>query len=366
MSTSSLQCLVSVVGYSAHGETFSSSSSGVGKSCLCSRFLHDGADEYVKDHPSLLALHEFESQVIDTEPMVYWGSKMLECESKGKELVLQLQVLEHTLFYHDETSRLFASLRDLSSPNSYIKRAASSPDSSRKLSFFSRDTIGFPDHYQCTPYPANANRLPRGYIIAVDVSIYGNAFKRQMSAVQTIARHLHNSPIIVAATKRDEAHSGSLAELSSWASKNRLMMVETSAEKNINIVDTFRLVASRIYNKKYKIVDTTLRYAEASERLLLEQVHARSEFKTYLERKVKASSVGLSNVEVSLEYLHCVKMHGKFDTDKIFALKLFKVRQKEVEKYPDAEDDPDYVYDLLEAFIEETGELSTYGDTLKA
>ena len=364
--SSSIQCLVSVVGYSAHGNTFSNSTDGVGKSCLCSRFLYDGADEYVRDHPSLLALHEFESQVIGTEPMIYWGSKMLECEGKNSSLVVQFQVLEHTLFYHDETSQLFTSIRSLSNPEHYIKKAAGSPDSSRKISFFSRDTIGFPDRYNCIPYPTNANRIPRGYILVVDVSRHGGAFEQQMSAMRTMSKHLNSSVTVVAATKRDKAHPDSLTKLISWTSKHKLTVIETSAEENINVTDAFRLVASRVFQKKHKISDIVLSYSDASRRLLFEQTQARSEFKAYLERKVKVSSVGLTNVEVSLEYLQCVKMHGKFATDELFALRVFKVRKNEVEKYPEAEGDPEYVYDLLEAFINEREDLLIYGRTLKA
>ena len=63
-----------VVGLSkGRGEDFTKHH-GIGKSCLCYRFVHPGIDDYIDEHQSLLALHEFENAVINNVHFLYWGS----------------------------------------------------------------------------------------------------------------------------------------------------------------------------------------------------------------------------------------------------------------------------------------------------
>ena len=364
MSTESYTCLVSVVGYSAHGATYSTSTAGVGKSCLCSRFRYSGVDDYVADHPSLLALHEFESQVVSTEPFLYWGpQKVTYPGARGKDIVVTYEVVEHTLFYHDETSQPFSPLKKLLNDREYAKRALVSPDSSRKISYYARDAIGFPDKYTCLPYPSNVNRLSRGFIIVVDISMDGMEFERQLTAVETIAYELRRQTVVIAATKRDCYKESSLRRLNEWANKQKLPIIETSAKDNVNVQDAFRLVASRAL-KKAKIPDTCNDFASATGYQLTLRSRAKKEFKEYLSKRIRSSTVIFETIEKVPEYQRVLEMTGKFATDEILAQHLLEVRNTEISTYPGVEDNPDMRIEMLEEFIDSLIDFVAHQKTL--
>lgn len=351
--SSTATCLVSVVGLIAHGTTYQNSAAGVGKSCLCSRFKYSGVDEYVSDHPSLLALHEFESQVISTEPFIYWGPRTITHTRAGKDITVKYEVVEHTVFYHDETSEPFPLLRKLTNPQQYAKKVSQPPESSQKISYYARDAIGFADKYICLPYPANSSKLARGFLLAVDVSSKGSQFEFQLAAVETIVSELRkNNPLVIAATKRDIACQASLYRLMEWASKNKIIVVETSAKENVNVEDAFRLVAAKVLGRKVKINDSFFDYASGSGYLLSTRSQAKKELKSYLKEFVLSSSVTIDKFEKIEAYQNSLKILGKFVTDEIMGSHLLVVRNKEVGEYPGVEDNPDMRLEMLEDYIE--------------
>lgn len=364
--------LVSVLGANTHGPIFHSSLEGVGKSCLCCRFVYSAVDDYIADHPSLLALHEFESHVVATEPSIYWGKRSLEFQLQGGTCTTKVccHVVEHTLFYHDETSRPFPGHLKLLHPEDFAKLVARTPESSQKLSYYSRDTIGFPESYSCQNYPSSPQRHPRAFVVAVDVSRGGGDFGTQLSAVEVMVGKLKKYPIVVVATKRDLVNSESLRRLMEWAEKVKLPLVETSAKNNINVVDVFRLAAAKAVQKKEKsknIPDYILSYADASGRTLTATVRERNTFATYLGRRVKTSQADLSVVDKSEEYKTAAAELGKFATDEIFATHILKVRNEEVSKYAGVSDDVDLKLEFLEEFIEDMciGDLAVHTPAMK-
>ena len=347
-------CLVSVVGYCAHVEVFRSSTNGVGKSCLCCRFIHPGVDDYVPDHPSLLALHEFESGVVCTDSFLYWGPKELEFPNalKGKGAKVKFEVLEHTLFYQDETSHVFKRYKSLANPENYAKQLLKPPHSSRKISYYSRDTIGFPERYKCLPYPTNVDRIPRGFIVVVDVSWYGQKFEEQLTAIESIIYKIRNATLVIAATKRDQCSSESLRRLTEWANKHRITVVETSSKENINIESVFRVIASKVL-KKAKISEECVDYSSATGMLLHYTTNVKKQFKSYLNKQVGTSNVPLVKIEKAAEYLKAVDVLGKFGADEIFARYLLEVRDREVRQYVGVSENPDMRMEMLEQFVDD-------------
>lgn len=348
--------IVNVVGFTGHGTTFSSSINGVGKSCLCSRFRYPGFEDYVPDHPSLLAFHEFESQVISTDSFLYWGPEEVRHSTRGskqgKEVSVRYEVVEHTVFYHDETSRPFRQLNKLLDPTNYAKKASQTPESSRKISYYARDAIGFPDRYICLPYPSNPSKLQRGYLIVVDVSLEGPRFEHQLTAVESLAYELRKSHVVVAATKRDIASQDSLARLIEWAGKQKLTIIETSAKENINISDAFRLVASKVLAKKVKLSDHYMDYATASGELLVARTRTKKELKEYLKTFVHSSSISLTSLEKATAYQNALSLLGKFASDEIVSCHLLVMRNQEINKFSGVEDNPDMRLEMLEEYIE--------------
>lgn len=345
-------CLVSVVGFTAHGNTYEGSSGGVGKSCLCSRFCYGGVDDYVSDHPSIMALHEFESQVISTDHFIYWGPHSMTHTLKGgKQVTVKYEVVEHTIFYHDETSQPFPNLRKLTVPLNYAKKIAYTPESSRKISYYARDAIGFPDKYCCMPYPSNPSRIPRGFILVIDLSIKDYQFEYQLTAAETIIFELKKSIVVVAATKRDIANPSSLVRLTEWAYKHKLTVVQTSAKEDVNVEDVFRVMASKVLTKKVKLDDSFLDYAQGSGYRLACRTKAKRDFKNNLHSFVQSASVSMNQIETLPVYQNALKALGKFVTDEILASFLLSLRNKELDSCFGA-DDPEMRTEMLEDFIE--------------
>ena len=46
---------------------------GVGKSCLCNRFVREDADDYYPDHTSVLSQSDFGGRIVNNDHFLYWG-----------------------------------------------------------------------------------------------------------------------------------------------------------------------------------------------------------------------------------------------------------------------------------------------------
>ena len=353
MASADYSILVSVLGPNSHGPIFHSTMEGMGKSCLCCRFIHPAVDDYIADHPSLLALHEYESHVVATEPFLYWGNRVMEFDNRSSKVRVNLEVVEHTVFYHDETSRPFPGLLKLLSPLDLAKNVSRVPESSRKLSYYSRDLIGFSESYQCKGYPSSPQRLPRVFVLTIDVSRTPGIFGSQLAALETMAVKLKKFPTVLAATKRDIANTESLRRLQEWAGKIKLPLMETSAKDGINISELFRVAAAKGLQRKTKsIPDFVNSYADASGQVLANTVRERNLFASYLAKRVQSSEATLSLVGGSEEYKMAVVALGKYAVDEIFAMHLLKLRNDEVGKYAGVKDDADMRLEFLEDYIE--------------
>nr|CAD7414547.1 unnamed protein product [Timema poppensis] len=77
---------VSVVGLS--GIEKDKGQLGVGKSCLCNRFMRSLADEYSVDHISVLSQTDFSGRVVNNDHFLYWG-EVVKASEEGIELLFQ-------------------------------------------------------------------------------------------------------------------------------------------------------------------------------------------------------------------------------------------------------------------------------------
>lgn len=250
-----------VVGLSrSQGESFTERQ-GIGKSCLCCRFVHPDFEDYTDQHQSLLALHEFTNPVINNVHFLYWGTMDRDLPTKytEKTLPVKFHIIEQTVFYQDETSQPFSNSTTPDSVDQYTKRITGSIECPGKLSYTSRNDI----EIQCgqkQQYPARLSRLPRGFMVVIDVSLKGDDFTKQLSRVELILEHLmkQKQKYIIVATKRDECNMESLEQAQKLKRKYRTLLIETSASKNINVGDAFRLIAWKFLNKKAQGVSDTV------------------------------------------------------------------------------------------------------------
>ena len=142
--------------------------------------------------------------------------------------------------------------------------------------------------------------------------------------------------------------------------------METSAHGNLNIADTFRVLAAKVLKKVPSLSDHATSYEEASFNILAGKSSARRSFTDYLTKKVTTSDDRVSAIKGGEEYKECVRMIGKFETNELFSKRLLRLRNKEVERlYVGVHDNPELRQEFLEEYVEERQDLSAYSSTLK-
>lgn len=358
----SAEFVACVVGLSrGDGEAFSSYS-GMGKSCLCYRFVYPGFDEYVDNHQSILALHEFESPVINRDHFLYWGSVFKHFPVKGSKsgsqyAIIQVHVIEHTVFYQDETSQPFPNF------GSYRKRIIGSLESPGKVSYKSRDELDVSSDTQ--QYPSKKlSRLPKGYMVVVDVSQIGSAFDAQLQRAEQILDYLtkHKQKFIIVTSKRDDSNSNSLRCAQDLKRKYHAILVETSASGNVNIRDAFRLLAHKVL-KKSEISDSINSFVDAQQNALKTRSYAKRAFQEFLEEQVVDPKEQLHGLYESSEFRECKQLTGTFDTGWLFATHILKLFNEEYSSKEDSQAVTRQEY--LENVVKERPDLSTYSHHLK-
>ena len=257
-----------VVGLSRdEGEDFTESD-GIGKSCLCYRFFHSDSDEYADDHKSLLALHEFTSPVINSVHFLYWGSRVKSFSSSAKSAAKPTQVMFHvieqTVFYQDETSKPFVNTTRQDSLDHYIRRITGSIESPGKLSYRSCNDIE--SQIEKQQYPQRLSRLPRGFMVLLDVSLSAEKFDSHLKRAEYVLDHLvrQKQKYVIVVTKRDNFDMDSLECAHKLKRKYHTHLIETSASRNLNVDDAFRVLACKTLQKKvHGLSDAVPNYEES-------------------------------------------------------------------------------------------------------
>ena len=362
--------VVCVLGLSRDKGVDFSRGSGVGKSCFCYRFMHPGYDDYMDDHSSLLALHEFENPVINNVHFLYWGSTTRSYPVNGgpKEQRIQFHVIEQTVFYQDVTSQPFTIITKPDSLEHYIRRATSQIESPGKISYKTRDTISLQQDYRWQSYPSGLSGWPRGFIVVIDVSQSYVIFDSQIARAERVMDYLikHKRKFVIVATKRDIMNPVSMEKVQELSRKYKSHVFESSANANLNIADAFRFIASKVLHKKVQgISDRVTTYEEAAHVLLTQKGRARKSFLKFLLLRIEDSDERIDTIENMEQYKECVRALGKFETDRLFAEHLMEVHNKKVETYAGVPDNPELRLEFLEDFIDQRTDLGLYTDSLK-
>ncbi|XP_030069640.1 rho GTPase-activating protein 5 [Microcaecilia unicolor] len=225
---------ISVVGLS--GTEKDKGNCGVGKSCLCNRYVRSKADEYYSEHTSVLSTIDFGGRVVNNDHFLYWG----DVTQKGEEGIdSKHHVIEQTEFIDDQT---FLPHRS-TNLQPYIKRSSVSKlQSAEKLMYICTDQLGLEQDFDQKQMPEGKLNIDC-FILCIDVSQGCNRkFDDQLKFVNNLYIQLAKSkkPIIIAATKCDECVDHYLREVQAFASnKKNLLVVETSARFNVNVETCF-------------------------------------------------------------------------------------------------------------------------------
>lgn len=125
---------ISVVGLS--GTEKEKGVCGIGKSCLCNRFMRPLADSYYTDHISVLSQSDFGGRVVNNDHFLYWG-KVTKTTDEGLDYTFQ--VVEQTEFIDDSSFQPFKSGKT----EPYYKRCvATKLSSAEKQMYICKNQLG--------------------------------------------------------------------------------------------------------------------------------------------------------------------------------------------------------------------------------
>ncbi|VVC36948.1 Hypothetical protein CINCED_3A007446 [Cinara cedri] len=245
---------VSVVGLS--GTEKEKGAIGIGKSCLCNRFMRFLADDYNVDHISVLSQSDFSGRVVNNDHFLYWGD-VTKTSEEGIDFTFQ--VIEQTEFIDDSSFQPFKAGK----MDPYIKRcAASKITSAEKLMYICKNQLGIEKEYEQKVLPDGKFNVD-GFLCVFDVSVVpSRSIEKQVEAVNNILTNLVKTkkPVVLVTTKNDEFNEAYVREVEKLVArkefKGAIPIVETSAHQNINVDTAFIVLAHLIdrFKGRTKIV----------------------------------------------------------------------------------------------------------------
>ncbi|XP_065166513.1 rho GTPase-activating protein 190 isoform X5 [Atheta coriaria] len=323
---------VAVVGLS--GMEKDKGHTGIGKSCLCNRFMRSLADDYNVDHISVLSQTDFSGRVVNNDHFLWWG-EVIKSSEEGVDY--QFSVIEQTEFIDDASFQPFKGGK----MEPYVKRcAATKIQSAEKLMYICKNQLGIEKEYEQKVLPDGKMNVD-GFICIFDVSIVpSRALEKQVEFVAAILNNLIKTkkPIVVATTKNDDANELYLREVDRLVQrkeyKGAIPIVETSAHDNVNVDLAFILLAQMIDRSKLRAKLVT--YMEAS-RGRKELMDAASEaFLRLIRLHVTDSRALWSQTAKKLnshkEWIYFVQLFGIDGTQRLFRRHIKKLKDEQVSK----------------------------------
>ncbi|XP_067656083.1 rho GTPase-activating protein 190-like isoform X7 [Haliotis asinina] len=222
---------------------------GVGKSCLCNRFLYQVADKYHTEHISVLSQSDFAGRVINNDHFLYWGEVTKTDEGNN----FTFNVVEQTEFIDDVSFQPFKTGRT----EPYTKRCVQTKvQSAEKLMYICKDQLGMESDYEQKLMPEGKLTID-GFICCFDVS---QAPQRPVDKqVEFVAALLSavlkaKKPLVLATTKHDDAEELFVEKVEKLLNRREFKgcfpLVETSAHDNVNTELAFMTLAHLIDKTK--------------------------------------------------------------------------------------------------------------------
>ncbi|XP_036360158.1 rho GTPase-activating protein 190 isoform X29 [Octopus sinensis] len=240
---------ISVIGLS--GTEKEKGLTGVGKSCLCNRFMRPLANDYHMEHISVLSQSDFGGRVINNDHFLYWG----EISKTDEGVDHTFHVIEQTEFTDDVSFQPFKTGKH----EPYSKRCISTKvQSAEKLMYICKEQLGMETDsaYEQKLMPDGKLNID-GFMVVFDVStVHNRPIERQVEFVSQILQSLQKirKPVVLATTKHDEAVDRFCKEAGALVTRSKLNIpiVETSALDNINVELAFMTLAHLIDGTKMR------------------------------------------------------------------------------------------------------------------
>lgn len=302
--------------------------SGVGKSCLCNRFIKSLADDYHVEHISVISQTDFSGRVINNDHFLYWG-ETTKMADDGVEYHFHL--VEQTEFLDDASFQPFKGGK----MEPYVKRcAATKLTSAEKFMYICKNQLGIEKEYEQKVMPDGKLNID-GFICLFDVSMVpSRPIERQLEFVTAILMNLMKTkkPIVLATSKNDEAFDGFVREAEKLVArkefKGSIALVETSAHENVNVDQAFLVLAQMVDKTKNRMRIVPFAEAarsrkdvldistEAYQRLIRAQV---TDFKALWSTTSK-------RLVSNQDYIHYVDLFGHDDAQRLFRRHIKKLK----------------------------------------
>ncbi|XP_054885069.1 rho GTPase-activating protein 35 [Poeciliopsis prolifica] len=304
---------------------------GVGKSCLCNRFVRPSADDFYLDHTSVLSTSDFGGRVVNNDHFLYWGEAGRTIED-GQEC--RMNVVEQTEFIDDQTFQPHRS----TALQPYIKRAASTKlASAEKLMYFCTDQLGLEQDFEQKQMP-EGKLIVDGFLLSVDVSRGMNrSFEDQMKFVGNLYNQLAKTkkPVVLALTKCDEGVERYIKDSHAFAlAKKNLQVVETSARSNVNVDLAFLTLVQLIDKSRGK--PKIIPYFEALKQQSQQIALAKDRYEWLVTRIANNHNetwpVVSRRMQTAPEYKDYVFLEGTPKAKKLFQQHVHRLKQEHIEK----------------------------------
>ncbi|XP_069500678.1 rho GTPase-activating protein 35 isoform X2 [Ambystoma mexicanum] len=320
---------ISVVGLS--GTEKEKGQCGIGKSCLCNRFVRPSADNFYLDHTSVLSTSDFGGRVVNNDHFLFWGEVVRSLEDYVE---CKIHVVEQTEFIDDQTFQPHRS----TALQPYIKRAAATKlASAEKLMYFCTDQLGLEQDFEQKQMP-EGKLLIDGFLLCIDVSRGMNRnFDDQLKFVLNLYNQLAKTkkPIVVVLMKCDEGVERYIRDAHTFAlSKKALMVVETSARSNVNVDLAFSTLVQLIDKSRGRT--KIIPYFEALKQQSQQIAAAKDKYEWLVSRLVKNHNETWLNVSCRMktcqEYQEYVYLEGTSKAQKLFTQHVQRLRQEHIDR----------------------------------
>lgn len=307
---------------------------GVGKSCLCNRFMRPMADDYFIDHISVLSQSDFSGRIVNNDHFLYWG-EVRKTTEEGVEY--NFNIIEQTEFMDDSTFQAFK----VGKMDPYLKRCtATKVFSAEKLMYICKNQLGIEKEYEQKVMPDGRLSID-GFVVVFDVSPVPNrSVEKQVEFVQNaIANILKNKkPLVLVTTKNDDAYELYVREAEKISQrkdyKSTVQLIETSAHESINIDLAFLMLAQMIDKVKNRVKIISYQESAKSRKELLD---TRSEAVTRLIRNQITDyhilwSQGSKMLSQYREWNEFLNIFGHDAGQKLFRRHMKKLRDDHLNK----------------------------------
>ena len=361
---------------------------GVGKSCLCNRFIR--AEAYNEDHrqeSSELSEDEWTSNpVFNGDHFIYWGAANKHLSDKTK---VRFQVVEHTEFYKaksatklrtssedeedsyseddeedsrneskDDCSELPFRLNLHLPTTDYVARSCAIHFRSRRQGKMAYRLKALEEAVKKSigPIRATTQLFPNedfggkktvgiyGFICIFDPTLDGEPMLRQLNFLSELLRALVKTKrkVVIACVKCDMVEDHKIrfgSKLSTYALKKCIPFFEVSARDSVNVDDVFfSLVPSKMKNARRSSSNNT-GYREVIDSRRGDLNRAKDAFRKMLQDKITDFSFKWSETLLFLEadytYQSVKNLLGDEADEvllKMFQLRLIEIKLKEATK----------------------------------